>query len=152
MTDIPAPVLARFESDLATRLGLMRKKTRHNGSQLANIRSGKHGRGRMNSPLASLPNLNIANSTEINAEKDCTLPAIANQPKHSSQLDLAREVHSNMNSRYGGSYNRNQHYSVNATGGRQKKVTSALEIREGPAQVYSNSLTAKGGAAPNLRY
>ena len=80
MTDIPAPVLMRFESDLAAKLGLMRKKiTSKSGSHnIVNLR-GK-GRGRMNSPLASLPNLN----TDINHNEEVTLPAIANQPKHSS--------------------------------------------------------------------
>ena len=32
MSDIPAPVLSRFENDLATKLGLMRKKQRYHGS------------------------------------------------------------------------------------------------------------------------
>ena len=108
MADIPAPVLMRFESDLAAKLGLMRKKiTSKSGSHnIVNLRGGK-GRGRMNSPLASLPNLN----TDIHTKEEVTLPAIANQPKHSSQIELGRnaDAHSSMNaSRYGGgSYNRN---------------------------------------------
>ncbi len=88
MTDIPAPVLARFEGDLATRLGLVRKKTKTT-SQAMN-RRGMQGRGRMGSPLASLPNLNTDVVLERH-DRDITLPAIANQPKHSSQLDLNRD-------------------------------------------------------------
>ena len=88
MTDIPAPVLAQFEGNLASKYGLMRKKNK-GGSQVAhyNVKS----RGRMNSPLASLPNL----KTELHA-REVTLPAIATQTKHSSQLDLHRDVNSSM--------------------------------------------------------
>ena len=90
----------------------------------------------MNSPLASLPNLNV-NITEMPLDKEVTLPAIGSQPKHSSQLDLAREVKSSMtNSRYGGSsYNRNNHYTVAAvtTTAHKRASGGSMDVKDGPA-------------------
>jgi len=64
-------------------------------------------------------------------------------------------------SRYGGSYNRNinqrQHYTINPSliqkQSHRSKHGASVDLNEQPANVYSNSLSGKGGngMAPSLR-